>query len=75
MPRTSWNSIFGEGLPGSSQAAAVRRAASMTPPVVPKMVPAPVPMPSGLSNSSSGREGRSMPAWRNMRASSRVVRT
>ena len=46
----------------------VRRAASMTPPVVAKMSAAPVLMPSGASIFSSGRLRKSMPACLIMRA-------
>ena len=54
---------------------AVRRAASMTPPVLAKMSAAPVLMPSGASICSSGRLRKSMPACLMNAPSSRVVST
>ncbi len=54
---------------------AVRRAASMTPPVLAKMSAAPVVMPSGASIFSSGRLRKSMPACLIIAPSSRVVST
>ena len=52
---------------------AVRTAASITPPVVPKMTPAPVDSPSGRSKSLSSSSSKFMLAKRIMWASSRVV--
>ena len=53
---------------------AVRRAASITPPVAPKIVDAPVLSPNGVSNSSSGRCLKKIPALSIILASSLVVR-
>ena len=53
----------------------VRSAASMTPPVLAKMSAAPEDAPRMLSICPSGSAVKSMPAWRIMRPSSRVVST
>ena len=56
--------------------AAVRSAASKTPPLAPKTTPAPVEAPSGLSYSPSlDKELKLTPLCRMSLASSRVVRT
>ena len=72
-PRTSAYSSRGISSPVSTSTT-VRSAASITPPVTPNITPAPEDSPSISSNSSSGRCTKSSPAWRIMRASSRVVR-
>ncbi|CDC75943.1 unknown [Candidatus Colimorpha enterica] len=72
VPRTAVKSISRLSLP-VSQSLAVRRAASITPPVAPKITAAPVSSPSGESNSSSGREVNLRPARSIILASSRVV--
>ena len=56
-----------------SRSAAVRRAASITPPVAPKMTAAPVETPMASSNFSSGRRLKFSWAFLIRRASSRVV--
>ena len=58
-----------------SHSYAVRAAASITPPVVPKITDAPVDSPSIWSKSLSGRFAKSMQASFSMRPYSRVVRT
>ena len=58
-----------------SAAAAVRSAASMTPPVRPKMVPAPVERPSGLSKGVSASAPQSTRNIFSMRSNSRTVST
>ena len=74
VPRTSSKSTFVSGAP-PIHSAAVRSAASMTPPVAPKMAPAPVDSPIGSSKSSSGSRAKLMPARWIIRAASRVVST
>ena len=59
-PRTSSKTSGPSSLPVSFTAA-VRSAASMTPPVAPKMSAAPELIPSGRSKSPSGRAAKSMP--------------
>ena len=58
-----------------SRYAAVRSAASMTPPVRPNRVAAPVEVPRGSSKGSSGRAAQSMESMFSRRSNSRVVST
>ena len=73
-PRASWKSSRSSVLP-VSLSQTVRRAASMTPPVVPKIAPAPEAVPSGLSKSVSGSWPKERPTYLMSLMSSRVVST
>ena len=73
-PRTSSNFISSKSFP-VNKSWAVLRAASITPPVVPKIAPAPVASPIGLSNSESLKSSKSILACLIIFASSLVVIT
>mmetsp|Transcript_12956 Transcript_12956/g.24777 ORF Transcript_12956/g.24777 Transcript_12956/m.24777 type:complete len:220 (+) Transcript_12956:752-1411(+) len=74
VPRIPLSSSGSSGRP--SVCTAVRKAASMTPPLAPKRLAAPVDSPSGSSKTPSfGREANCTWRERSIRASSRVVMT
>ncbi len=73
VPLTSVKSTVSNSSP-VKVSTAVLRAASITPPVAPNITAAPVEIPRGESNSSSGRDLKSIPTLSIILPNSRTVR-